>query len=409
MSPAAHFRARLEAAGVAKWSDHFIAITDEGTGLAKRARDERFREVFINPSDIGGRYSALSFFGMVPAALMGQDIKAIITGATTMIDDALSGSPALTNPAVTLGLAMGAAAKAGRDKLTLVLPDAFEEFGLWVDQLIAESTGKNGVGIIPIAGETVGAAGVYGHDRLFVDARRHAEPLPGPTVRFPWSDPLAIGAEFARWEIATAIAGALLEINPFDQPNVQSAKDATDALLTAYKTRGAFPATPPDASLPSGTQLTVSGRARAALAGRPPAAALQLLAPGDYFAQLAYVSPSSPLLGELTRLRHAVRDGKRVATTLAVGPRYLHSTGQLHKGGPNSGVFLLITVAAADGADVAIPGQPYGFATLERAQALGDFASLDAAGRRAIHAHLPSADPRALGELVDALLGGMSS
>jgi hypothetical protein len=155
--------------------------------------------------------------------------------------------------------------------------------------------------------------------------------------------------------------------------------------------------------------LTLSGRARTALAGRPAAAVLQLLAPGDYFAGLAYISPSSPLMGELTRLRHAVRDGKRVATTLAVGPRYLHSTGQLHKGGPGSGVFLLITVATADGVDVAIPGQPYSFATLERAQALGDFASLDAAGRRAIHAHLPSADPHTLAELVEALLGGMSS
>jgi glucose-6-phosphate isomerase/transaldolase/glucose-6-phosphate isomerase len=408
-SLAAHFRATLEAAGISRWSEHFVAITDEGTELATRARDERFREVFINPSDIGGRYSALSFFGMVPSALMGQDIRTVITGATTMIDEALSGSPALDNPAVALGLAMGAAAKAGRDKLTLVLPDAFEPFGLWVDQLVAESTGKNGVGVVPIAGEAIGGAAVYGDDRLFVDARPDGRPLPGPTVRMPWSDPLAIGAEFARWEVATAIAGALLEINPFDQPNVQSAKDATNTLLTAYTTHGAFPSTAPDATLPSGTRLTVSARARTALAGRSPVAALQLLTPGDYFAELAYISPSSPLLAELTRLRHAARDDTRVATTLAVGPRYLHSTGQLHKGGPNTGVFLLITVATADGVDVTIPGQPYTFANLERAQALGDFASLDAAGRRAIHAHLPSADPRALRELVDALIGGVSS
>jgi glucose-6-phosphate isomerase len=408
-SLAAHFRATLEQSGITKWSDHFVAITDEGTDLATRARAERFREVFINPSDIGGRYSALSFFGMVPSALMGQDIRTLIARAMAMIDEALSTSSALDNPAVGLGLAMGAAAKAGRDKLTLLLPDAFEPFGLWVDQLVAESTGKNGVGIVPIAGETIGVGAAYGNDRLFVDARPDESALLGPTVRMPWSDPMALCAEFARWEVATAIAGAMIDINPFDQPNVQLAKDATNTLLTAYKTRGALPATAPDVVLPSGTQLTLSERARTTLAGRPPVAALHVLTAGDYFAQLAYISPSSPLLSELTRLRHAVRDGKRVATTLAVGPRYLHSTGQLHKGGPNTGVFLLITVATADGADLAIPGQPYSFATLERAQALGDFASLDAAHRRAIHAHLPSADPRVLRELVDALVGGVSS
>jgi glucose-6-phosphate isomerase len=408
-SLAAHFRATLEGAGIAKWSDHFVAITDEGTALATRARDERFRDVFINPSDIGGRYSALSFFGMVPSALMGQDIRTLVTGATTMIDEALGGSPALENPAVGPGLAIGAAVKAGRDKLTLVLPEAFEPFGLWVDQLVAESTGKNNVGVVPVAGETLGAPAAYGQDRLFIDMRPDGAALPGPTVRMPWSDPLALGAEFARWEVATAIAGALLGINPFDEPNVQQAKDATSALLTSYTAHGAFPTTTPDATLPSGTQLTVSGRARMALAGRPAVAALQLLTPGDYFAQLAYLSPSSALLPELSRLRLAVRDGTRVATTLAVGPRYLHSTGQLHKGGSNTGVFLLITVATADGVDVAIPGQPYSFATLERAQALGDFASLDAADRRAIHAHLPSADSRVLRELVDALIGAVSS
>ena len=389
-SLAAHFRAMLEAAGITSWADHFVAITDEGTSLARRARDERFRDLFINPADIGGRYSALSFFGMVPSALMGQNISAIIAGGQAMLD-AAKASSAIDNPAVGLGQAMAAAARSGRDKLTLLVPPAFSSFGLWVEQLVAESTGKNNTGIVPIAGEAAGPTSVYGDDRLFVDVRGGSATPLGPTVAIDWTDPLALGAEFMRWEIATAIAGALIEINPFDQPNVQQAKDATDTLLTTFKTKGALPSTKPDLVLPNGIELTVSAAARAALGGRDAAAFLALLKPGDYFAQLAYVSPASDLLQELSVLRQSVRDLARVATTLSVGPRYLHSTGQLHKGGPNTGVFLLITTGTT--ADVNIPGQPYSFATLERAQALGDFASLDAAHRRAIHVHLPVPTP----------------
>ena len=387
-SLAAHFRSTLEAAGVSAWADHFIAITDEGTDLAKRARADRFREIFINPSDIGGRYSALSFFGMVPSALMGQDIARLVSGGVAMMHDALSTSGALNNPAVALGLAMAIAAKKGRDKLTLLLPENFETFGLWVEQLVAESTGKNRTGVIPIAGEPVGQAGVYGDDRLFVDLRGKPSTL-RPAVEYAWTDPLMLGAEFVRWEVATAIAGALLNINPFDEPNVQQAKDATNKLLDEFKANGALPASPNATSVLKGDPMTLLG----------------MLKPGDYFAQLAYVSPSSDLLPELERLRLAVRDRARVATTLGVGPRYLHSTGQLHKGGPNSGVFLLITTDATQ--DVTIPGQPYSFATLERAQALGDFASLDAAGRRAVHVHLPSADPQQARGIVDKLIAGI--
>jgi len=390
-SLAAHFRSTLEAAGVANWAHHFIAITDDGTDLAKRARTDSFREIFINPSDIGGRYSALSFFGMVPAALMGQDIARLVQGGVTMMNEALSTSSALNNPAVALGLVMAVAAKKGRDKLTLLLPDNFETFGLWVEQLVAESTGKNRAGVIPIAGEPLGAAGVYGDDRLFVDLRGRPSPV-RPAVEYAWTDPLMLGAEFVRWEVATAIAGALLNINPFDEPNVQQAKDATNKLLDEFKASGALPASP---------------AVTRALNGADPAMLLTALKRGDYFAQLAYVSPSSNVLPELERLRLAVRDRARVATTLGVGPRYLHSTGQLHKGGPNTGVFLLIT--ADDGADVEIPGQPYSFGTLERAQALGDFASLDAANRRAVHVHLPSADPAAAREMADRFIGALSS
>ena len=406
-SLAAHFRAALEAAGVTRWADHFVAITDEGTALATRARAEHFRDVFINPSDIGGRYSALSFFGMVPAALMGQDIATLISGGIAMVDAALASSPAIGNPAVALGLVMGTAAKAGRDKLTLVLPDAFASFGLWVEQLVAESTGKNGTGIVPIAGEPLAKQPAYGNDRLFVDAGANASSLPGPAVRIGWTDPLALGAEFVRWEVATAVAGALLDINPFDEPNVQQAKDATNRLLDAFKSKGALPATAPDATIDGGVELRASRAAKALLGARDATALLTLLKEGDYFAQLIYVSPSSDLLPEFERLREFARDRARVATTLGVGPRYLHSTGQLHKGGPNTGVFLLVTTGVT--ADVDIPGQPYTFATLERAQALGDFASLDAANRRAIHVHLPAPDRKLVRGTVDAFFHALSS
>jgi glucose-6-phosphate isomerase len=406
-SLAAHFRARLESAGINDWATHFIAITDEGTALATRAREERFRDVFINPSDIGGRYSALSFFGMVPAALMGQDVNALISRGQAMLAAAMASSSSLDNPAVALGLAMGAAANAGRDKLTLLLPARFASFGLWVEQLVAESTGKSGVGIVPIAGEPVGTPSVYGNDRLFVDTRGRSEPTLTPSVAIEWNDPLDVGAEFMRWEIATAVAGALLGINPFDEPNVQQAKDATNKLLATFTSQGALPSSSTQAMLPGGIELTATSAAKSALGTGNAVALLKLLEFGDYFSQLAYVSPSAEIVEELERLRESVRDRARVATTIGIGPRYLHSTGQLHKGGPNTGVFLLITAGAAE--DVDIPGQPYTFATLERAQALGDFASLDAAKRRAVHAHLPSASRQLARTLVDELIAAMSS
>jgi glucose-6-phosphate isomerase/transaldolase/glucose-6-phosphate isomerase len=405
-SLAAHFRARLESAGLADWAKHFVAITDEGTTLATRARAEGFLDLFINPADIGGRYSALSFFGMVPAALMGQNIRELLGHGQAMLREARNTPSAIDNPAVALGLVMATAAKAGRDKLTLLVPDRFASFGLWVEQLVAESTGKNGVGIVPIAGEEVGDDFVYGADRLFVDARGRSGSL-GPAVFIDWNDPLALGAEFVRWEIATAVAGALLGINPFDEPNVQQAKDATNALLAEFKSTGSLPSAPPTLTLANGVELTASAAAKAALGTRKITAFLKLLTAGDYFAQLAYVSSSSDLIDEFERLRLAVRDRERVATTIGVGPRYLHSTGQLHKGGSNAGVFLLVTVSSD--ADIPIPGQPYSFATLERAQALGDFASLDAAGRRAVHVHFPAARRAFVRSLTDELIAALSA
>jgi glucose-6-phosphate isomerase len=412
----AHFRRALEDAGLTRWADHFVAITDEGTVLARRARDERFRDVFINPSDIGGRYSALSFFGMVPAALMGQDVAAMVDWGLEMLS---ASNPAagdlLENPAGALGLFIGAAARTGRDKLTLLVPPDLEPFGLWTEQLVAESTGKHGVGVVPITGEPAGGVQAYGHDRAFVRIARNGEKSEHdslvreleaaghPVATIDWAEPLSIGAEFVRWEIATAIAGALLEINPFDEPNVQQAKDATADLLGQYKSNGALPRSTPDLTLPSGVTLTASRKARETLGGQPVNRLLSTLAAGDYFAQLAYVPSGTEVLADLSALRRHVRDSAHVATTLGIGPRYLHSTGQLHKGGRATGVFLLIT--SAPKADLDIPGEPFTFGTLEHAQALGDFASLDAAGRRVVHAHLPASESRYVRDLVDAVSG----
>ena len=416
-SMAAHFRRRLEDARVPRWADHFVAITDEGTELDRRARAERFRDVFINPSDIGGRYSALSFFGLVPAALMGLNVPAIIGWAQAMLAAAEPGFGAATgNPAVALGLAMGAAAQAGRDKLTLVLPPALEPFGLWVEQLVAESTGKNGTGIVPIAGEPLAEPSTYGTDRLFARLRLHGsfeeemrdaevrdlKAARAPVVEIDLPEPAALGAEFVRWEIATAVAGALLSINPFDEPNVQQAKDATRKILEGYKASGRLVIVEPDRALPGEIGLTLSGAAREALHGRAADALLTLLRQGDYFSLLAYLGPDHELADDLQAFRRAVRDRTGVATMFGYGPRYLHSTGQLHKGGPNTGVFVLISATPRE--DVPIPGEPFSFGTLEHAQALGDFTSLDATGRRALHVHLPSPDRGLLREVADALL-----
>jgi glucose-6-phosphate isomerase len=416
-SLAAYFRERLRDAQVTSWADHFVAITDEGTPLARRARDEGFRELFINPGDIGGRYSALSYFGLVPAALMGQNISALVGWGLAMLSSAEPGfGDATSNPAVGLGLAIGASARAGRDKLTLILPRALEPFGLWVEQLIAESTGKQGTGVVPIAGGPLAEPALYGTDRFFVRLRLHgsyAEEMRDTDVRdlreaamplaaLDLPEPSALGAEFVRWEVATAVAGALLEIDPFDEPNVQQAKDATSALLVRFTKDGRLPAPPVLRELPNGITLSVTRAAEAGLGTLGADAALSLLREGDYFALLAYLGPAADLADDLQAFRVAVRDRTRAATMFGYGPRYLHSTGQLHKGGPNSGVFLLITATPRE--DLPIPDRPYTFGTLELAQAIGDFDSLDATGRRAVLARLPSPDRQFVRDLAAAML-----
>ena len=416
-SLAAHFRRTLEEAGVRRWADHFVAITDEGTELARRAEQEGFRDVFINPADIGGRYSALSFFGLVPAALMGLDIASLVGWGLAMLSAFDPGScEVAANPAAALGRAIAGATLAGRDKLTLLLPPPLEPFGLWVEQLIAESTGKDGAGIVPIVGETLTEPAEYGRDRFFVRLRMHgsyADELRDtdmralkearqPIAELELREPSALGAEFVRWEVAAAIAGALLHINPFDEPNVQQAKDATRTLLDRYMSQGRLPIAPPDRTTADGVTFTLSSAAREALGSQSADTLLTLVGRGDYFGLLAYVGPDQALADQLRAFRRGVGERTHAATMFGYGPRYLHSTGQLHKGGPNTGVFVLLS--ATPRADLSIPGEAFSFGTLELAQALGDFASLDATGRRALHVHLPEPDPGLVHSVADLLL-----
>jgi glucose-6-phosphate isomerase len=337
--------------------DRFVAITDPGTPLESLARERGFRAVFTNPEDIGGRFSALSYFGLVPGALIGAPLSELLDGAERM---AHAPAAAAENPGAVLGAALGEAARHGRDKLTLVLPDRIASFGDWAEQLIAESIGKDGVGIVPVVGEPLGEPAVYGEDRLFValgDAPglEALEAAGHPGVRLAFDGPAQLGAEFYRWELATAIAGHVLGIHPFDQPNVQEAKDATNEIL-------------------AGASVTGAGF-------DDPAGVLEQVAPGDYVALLAYLDRTPETERELRRMRVALRERHRVATTVGFGPRFLHSTGQLHKGGPNTGVFLQI-VDDTRSLDVPIPGRDLTFGTLIDAQALGDLRSLRARERR---------------------------
>jgi len=334
--------------------EQFIAITDAGSSLEAFARQSGFRRVFLNQSDIGGRYSALSYFGLVPAALVGAPVRDLLGQAMEMACACASYVPVADNPGMWLGAVIAEAALAGRDKLTLVLPPAVSTFGTWVEQLVAESTGKEGKGILPVEGETLGPPEVYGDDRLFVSIGDEIALGPAATLKFGGATRL--GAEFFRWEFATAVAGAVLGINPFDQPNVQEAKDATNRILAAA---GPLPDVPND-------DLD---------------ALLARVRPGDYIAITAYMQRNAENEEALRRVRVRLRDRFKVATTVGFGPRYLHSTGQLHKGGPNTGVF--IQVISQDDTDLPIPGRPFTFGTLKAAQALGDLESLRAHGRRA--------------------------
>ncbi|HKE54405.1 MAG TPA: hypothetical protein VKC55_06515, partial [Actinomycetota bacterium] len=338
----------------------FVAITDPGTPLEGLARDHGFRSVFLNPDDIGGRYSALSYFGLVPAALIGAPLHEVLDRAEEMAVASERIVPAAQSPSAALGALMGEAARAGRDKLTLALPEEIESLGNWVEQLIAESTGKQGLGIVPIVGEPLAGPETYGQDRVFVGIGEHQalgalEDAGNPVVRLALEGAEQIGGEFFRWELATAIAGYVLGINAFDQPNVQEAKDATKEILASGSVED-----------PGFDDL---------------GALLKEVGEGDYMAILAYLDRTSETEDAIEGVRLAVRDRYRVATTTGFAPRFQHSTGQLHKGGGNNGVFIQV-VDDGRSVDVPIPGKPYTFGRLIDAQALGDLRSLRKHGRR---------------------------
>ena len=339
----------------------FVAITDPGTRLARLATLMGFRKVFLNRPDIGGRYSALSLFGLLPASLAGVDLYAILDDAEEMACASHHCVPVAQNPGAWLGITQGVAATQGRDKVTVVLPEEIRSLGDWVEQLIAESTGKEGRGIVPVVGEDLGPPEVYGDDRIFVSLGD----APGldalaaaghPVVKIDYNRPTDLGGEFFRWEFAIAVAGYILGINPFDQPNVAQAKEATKAILDSGKTED--PATEDLGPV------------------------LESIKPGDYVAILAYLDRTEETESALQRARLSLRDKHRVATTVGFGPRYLHSTGQLHKGGPNAGVFIQVVDPDIRGDDLAIPHATYSFGDLISAQALGDYRSLQQAGRR---------------------------
>jgi len=340
--------------------DQFVAITDPGTSLEALAKERGFRATFINPDDIGGRYSALSLFGLVPAALIGADLSALLDAGEEMAHACDACVPCGENPGAWLGAVMGEASLAGRDKFTAALAPGFETFGDWVEQLIAESTGKEGKGIVPVTGEDLADPGSYGSDRLFVALGDHPQldalaAAGHPVVRIPISQPADLGAEFFRAEFATAVAGSILGINAFDQPNVAEAKHATAEILAAGPV--------PDPGLDD----------LGALLGQ--------VKPGDYIAIQAYLDRTPATEQTLHRARLVLRDRYRVATTVGFGPRFLHSTGQLHKGGPNTGVFIQI-VDRDRTVDLPIPGAAYTFGTLIDAQSLGDLRSLRGRDRR---------------------------
>jgi transaldolase/glucose-6-phosphate isomerase len=362
----------------------FLAITDPGSQLAEEAKTKGFRRTFLNPADIGGRYSALSYFGLVPAALNGVDLNGLLDRTATMVQGSSPSVPVAENPGAWLGAVLAESAKAGRDKVTIIAPPAVASFGIWAEQLIAESTGKEGKGLIPVADEPLGALGVYGNDRLFVrlalpgndpDAARFESLSKAghPVVTLKLSDPLGIGAEFFRWEYAIAVAGAILQINVFDQPNVQEAKDLTKKVLSEGN-----PPTVGEGIRWAGQQGSTMEAAITAL--------LKQVKPGDYVALMAYIPPSAEHDTALNAIRVAIRDKQRVATTVGYGPRFLHSTGQLHKGGPNTGVFLQIVGDDPD--DLPIPGERFTFGILKQAQALGDFQALRNHGRRVLRVQM---------------------
>jgi transaldolase / glucose-6-phosphate isomerase len=382
----------------------FIAITDPGSKLRQEAENDRFRKIFLGVPSIGGRYSALSDFGMAPAAAMGIDVSGFLDHTNEMISACGAEVTAFENPGVILGAVLGVAHNFGRDKVTIIASPGIYDLGAWLEQLLAESTGKNGKGLIPVDRELVTTPDHYGDDRIFVYLRLESGPDTSqdaaisaleraghPVVTILVSDVYHLGQELFRWEIATAVAGSIIGINPFDQPDVEASKVETRKLTEAYERTGSLPDEAPIFEA-NGIKLFADQKNAMALDIADESltgyltAHLDRLGAGDYFALLAYLEMNQAHEETLQKSRHAVRDARKVATCLGFGPRFLHSTGQAYKGGPNSGVFLQVT--CDDVVDVPVPGQKYTFGVVKAAQARGDFAVLTERGRRALRVHL---------------------
>jgi RpiB/LacA/LacB family sugar-phosphate isomerase len=409
----AFFRGQVEAASSPRPGMQFVAITDPGRPLDKLATETGFRRTFLNPASIGGRFSALSFFGLVPAALIGVDIKILLERAHGMVETCGNAVGVRGNPAVQLGAVLAGLARAGRDKVTLVLSEKIRALGVWIEQLLAGSLGKDATGLVPVIDEPLGAPSVYGDDRVFVaivlegDSTHDAalaklSDAGHPVLRLTLRDPMDLGAEFFRWELAAATAGAVLGVNPFDEPDLARGKEQASTLLTEWRRSRRLPEWPADIE-EDGLVLMTKSNKKPTSVSKGLAAHLAQAGPGDYLAIQAYLTPTPETERALQEIRVALRDRLRIATTVGWGPRYLHATGQLHKGGPTSGLFIQLT--GEDREDVAIPGAGYGFSTLKAAQALGDLQSLRDGARRVLRIHLTGKQSQTLPQLVQMVQG----
>ena len=405
------FERTKQAVGSDNAGSHFMAITDPGSKMQRVAETDRFRHTFFGKPSIGGRYSALSHFGMVPAAVIGVDIKKFLDRTQEMVRACGPSAPIEENPGAALGIILGTAARNGRDKVTIITSPDIYDLGAWLEQLLAESTGKVGKGIIPVDREELAAPEFYGNDRVFAyihtkhatDVRQDAkvaalEQAGHAVLRIAMADVYDLGAEFFRWEIATAVAGSIIGINAFNQPDVEASKIATRNLTAEYEKTGSLPAEKPvledDGVKLFTDEKNASELARAAGGDKSLAGYLKAhfnrIGTGDYFAVLGFIQMNAEHERKLQAIRHAVRDKKHVATCLGFGPRFLHSTGQAYKGGPNTGVFLQVT--CDDALELPVPQQKYTFGVVKAAQARGDFQVLTERGRRALRVHLHDVD-----------------
>ena len=407
-----------EKVGAGEVGNRFLAITDPGSKMQQVAEADKFRKIFMGVPSIGGRYSALSNFGMVPGAVMGLDIAKFLKNTAEMVKACGADTAADANPGVLLGAILGTAANQGRDKLTIIASPGIHDLGAWLEQLLAESTGKIGKGIVPVDREALAKPATYGNDRVFAYLRLQTKPNKAqdaavaalekaghPVVRISLPNVYNLGQEFFRWEIATAVAGSIIGINAFNQPDVEASKIETRKLTSEYESTGKLPPESPFFE-GNGIKLYADEKNASALTGGSSLAGvlqthLSRIKPGDYFAVLGYITMNDAHERALQKIRHAVRDNKKVATVLGFGPRFLHSTGQAYKGGPNSGVFLQIT--CDDAVDLPVPGQRYTFGIVKAAQARGDFAVLAERGRRALRVHLGKNVAKDLAKLDSAM------